>query len=136
VDVDCDLEQRHPAATMILNGRPYEMAWSSNGETMSVALGQSSFNIRISRGILRGNKDQMLKHGSEEEVISAPMPGMVVTLKVEPDQEIEIGQPLLILEAMKMENEIRSPVNGRVKQIHINPGNKVEKGEKLIILQK
>lgn len=136
VDVDCRMKRQHWDATMILDGRPFEVSWNTNGESLSVSLDQSNYDVRISRGMMSKNKAQMLKQGSEEEIISAPMPGMVVTVKVESDQEIQMGQPLLILEAMKMENEIRSPINGRVKQIMADPGNKVEKGDSLIILQK
>jgi biotin carboxyl carrier protein len=62
------------------------------------------------------------------------MPGMVVTVKVEDDQVVKRGEPLLILEAMKMENQLRSPVEGRILKVAVSQGQKVEKGEKLIII--
>jgi biotin carboxyl carrier protein len=59
---------------------------------------------------------------------------MVVTVKVEAEQRVKRGEPLLILEAMKMENQLRSPVDGRIMKIHVEEGRKVEKGEELITM--
>ena len=67
--------------------------------------------------------------------IKAPMPGLVLSINVEPGQEIVHGQPLLVLEAMKMENVLKSPGEGVVKKIHAIKGNPVEKGQLLIELE-
>lgn len=56
------------------------------------------------------------------------MPGLVLKLIAEVGQEIKLGEPLLILEAMKMENVIKSPGDGTVKAIHVTKGLAVEKG--------
>ena len=61
--------------------------------------------------------------------IHAQIPGLVSQLFVKPGDNVDIGQKLLILEAMKMENEIDSPIAGIVNDIHIKSGDKVEKGE-------
>lgn len=57
--------------------------------------------------------------------VKAPIPGLVTRLLVEPGQDVEPGQPLLILEAMKMENEIRAPRGGVVHQVHVSAGQSV-----------
>lgn len=64
--------------------------------------------------------------------IKAPMPGLVLNVIVEEGQEVNKGDNLLILEAMKMENIIKSPSAGTVKKISVNKGDKVEKNEILI----
>jgi biotin carboxyl carrier protein len=64
--------------------------------------------------------------------IKAPMPGLIVTLKVAEGDTVEIGDPLLILEAMKMENILKSPGDGVVKKILIKKGDSVEKNQALI----
>jgi biotin carboxyl carrier protein len=64
--------------------------------------------------------------------IKAPMPGLVLNVVVEEGQEVNKGDNLLVLEAMKMENIIKSPSTGIVKKIHVSKGNKVEKNEILI----
>lgn len=58
--------------------------------------------------------------------IKAPMPGKVVTLLVQPGQEVAAGQGLIVIEAMKMENELRAPKAGVIGTIHVQPGATVE----------
>jgi len=65
-------------------------------------------------------------------VIKAPMPGLVLRIQVEAGQQVEKGQALLVLEAMKMENVLKAPVAGVVAEIKAVAGAAVEKGEVLI----
>lgn len=67
--------------------------------------------------------------------VHAPMPALVVKLEVEVGQHVTPGQGLLILEAMKMENEIKAHFAGCVKSIHVQQGKAVEKGELLLVLE-
>lgn len=64
--------------------------------------------------------------------IKAPMPGLIIDLRVSDGDEVKPGDPLLILEAMKMENIIKSPGAGKVKKVKIKKGDSVEKGQVLI----
>ena len=65
-------------------------------------------------------------------VIKAPMPGLVLAVEVEEGQRVEEGQGVVVLEAMKMENEIKAVGSGVVNAIHVEPGQPVEKGTPLI----
>ena len=67
--------------------------------------------------------------------VKAPMPGMVLEVAAEIGQEIKKGDPLLILEAMKMENVIKSVGEGVVKAIHIKQGEALEKGQLMIEME-
>jgi biotin carboxyl carrier protein len=67
--------------------------------------------------------------------VKSVMPGVVKEVLVAADQAVESGQPLLILEAMKMENEIRAPRAGVVGTVHVAAGQAVEKGARLVSLQ-
>ncbi|HEY0608782.1 MAG TPA: acetyl-CoA carboxylase biotin carboxyl carrier protein subunit [Chitinophaga sp.] len=67
--------------------------------------------------------------------IKAPMPGLVLKVLVEPGQTIRKGDPVLVLEAMKMENVFKSAADAIVKAIKVAPGTAVEKGEVLIVLE-
>lgn len=64
--------------------------------------------------------------------IKAPMPGLILQVMVAAGEEVKAGQPLVILEAMKMENVIKSPRDGRVRELKAIKGNTVEKGAVLI----
>ncbi len=64
--------------------------------------------------------------------IKAPMPGLVLDIKIAPGDEVEEGDVILVLEAMKMENMIKSPGAGKIKSIKIEKGEAVEKGQVLI----
>jgi biotin carboxyl carrier protein len=67
------------------------------------------------------------------ELISAPMPGTILDIKV--GQTVKVGELLLILEAMKMENEIVSPKNGRIARVHTSKGASVSTGEPLVTIE-
>ncbi len=65
-------------------------------------------------------------------VIKAPMPGLVVRIQVEAGQAVTPGVGLVVLEAMKMENELRASAPGVVRAIRVGPGEAVEKGQVLV----
>lgn len=64
--------------------------------------------------------------------IKAPMPGLIVDIKVKEGDEVQKGDMLLILEAMKMENVIKSPGEGKVKSVNVKQGDGVEKNQVMI----
>ena len=72
-------------------------------------------------------------HG--EQKVVAPMPGRVVRVLVTPGDEVERRQPVVVVEAMKMENELRSPKTGRVKDVAVTPGTSVEAGRVLVVIE-
>ena len=65
-------------------------------------------------------------------VIKAPMPGLIIDLRIKAGDFVKVGDPLLVLEAMKMENIIKAPGEGTVKQVKIKKGDTVEKGQLLV----
>jgi biotin carboxyl carrier protein len=64
--------------------------------------------------------------------VKAPMPGLILDIKVQPGQEVKKGDPIMILEAMKMENIIKSPGDGVVKEVKVQVKQNVEKNQVLI----
>ncbi|RLI10274.1 hypothetical protein DRO33_05730 [Candidatus Bathyarchaeota archaeon] len=66
--------------------------------------------------------------------IISPIPGRVVALKVRPGDKVRKGDVLLIIEAMKMENEIRAPRDGTVKELLVSEGSSVSTGQPLLVL--
>ena len=70
--------------------------------------------------------------GSGPTTLKAPMPGLVVRVSVEEGSRVEAGSPLVVLEAMKMENELRATAAGVVKGVKVKAGQPVEKGQVLV----
>jgi biotin carboxyl carrier protein len=67
--------------------------------------------------------------------VRAPMPGLIVRVNVQVGDVVEAGQGVVVMEAMKMENELRATAAGRVKSIEVAPGAAVEKGTLLVALE-
>jgi len=67
--------------------------------------------------------------------VLAPMPGLIVRVNVAPGDEVEAGQGVVVMEAMKMENELRATSSGKVKSVEVSPGTAVEKGTLLVALE-
>ncbi len=70
--------------------------------------------------------------GPRKRELRAPMPGLVLAVHVKEGEEVESETPLLILEAMKMENELRAPGKARIKAIHVQPGEAVSRDQLLV----
>jgi len=71
---------------------------------------------------------------SSQRELRAVMPGKVVAVLVEVGTAVEVGQGVLVIEAMKMENEIAAPRSGTVQEIKVQPGQAVEAGELLAVI--
>ena len=73
-------------------------------------------------------------HESGEAMVRAPMPGLVLGLPMNPGSNVERGQTVVILEAMKMENDLASPISGKVKEIRVSKGQTVNQGDVLVVV--
>ena len=69
------------------------------------------------------------------QLVSVPMPGKIIAILVAEGDSVEKGQGLVIVEAMKMENEVRSPIAGEIKEIKVKPGDTVDGGAVLVIVE-
>lgn len=70
-----------------------------------------------------------------QEVVKAPMPGTILSINVKEGDNVKKGQILLILEAMKMENEIVSPRDGKIAKIVVSKGSSVNTGDDMVIIE-
>lgn len=110
---------------VIVDGRPYEIDIDAQQHWMEGPDGRHRVQVRATEPFITR---PVIKDG----LVSAPIPGRVVRVLVITGQTVEAGQPLVILEAMKMENEIRAVCPGMVQAVHIEPGQCVKHGEKLV----
>jgi biotin carboxyl carrier protein len=74
-------------------------------------------------------------HGHGQVTIAAPMPGRVVRVLVGAGDAVEARQPVVVVEAMKMENELRAPRAGRIREVTVTPGASVEAGRILAVIE-
>ncbi len=87
---------------------------------------KDKFDLLLEKLGMNGSSTVQIK------VLKAPMPGLIFEIKVKEGDEVKKGDPILILEAMKMENLLKSPGEGVVKEIKIKKGESVEKNQVLI----
>ncbi|OGU77447.1 MAG: hypothetical protein A2V93_09685 [Ignavibacteria bacterium RBG_16_34_14] len=121
-----------------VNNKSYLITAIKNGsEEFFVTLKGQTIEIKILSAIQEkaANLIEKTKVKHSITTIKSPMPGMILKIKKKVSEEIEQGDSLLILEAMKMENDIRSPVSGKIKEIKIKEGQAVEKGTPLMIIE-
>jgi biotin carboxyl carrier protein len=84
---------------------------------------------------VRDRETHSVRPASGDGRVKAPIPGLITRLHVENGQFVEAGQSVLVLEAMKMENDIRAPKDGMIRQIHIKPGQTVVLNEVLVEIE-
>jgi biotin carboxyl carrier protein len=74
-------------------------------------------------------------HATAAGEMRAPMPGMIVEVSVEPGQKVVKGQPLLVLEAMKMHQTFSAPFDGTVGEVSVEKGTQVAEGQPLVVVE-
>ncbi len=130
VDFDLELIQEPGLYSLILDGRQYRV-WIEGK-------GNGSYQLRLNHDVLVAEVEderQALRKAmapakpaaGQLVQVKAPMPGLVVKVEVAEGEDVQQGQGLAVIEAMKMENEIRSPISGVVKKVHIREGQTLEK---------
>ena len=117
-------------------GRSREVSVASAGETgeLLVGLGGRTVAVSVDGRRRRGTSDGG-PHTHGEQSIVAPMPGRIVRVLVGEGEEVAAGQAVVVVEAMKMENELRSPKAGRVTKVAVTPGMLVEAGRLLAVIE-
>ena len=125
-----------PVHHLSIDGRSHAVALIRGGEGWTVGLNGESLTAEVVDERTKALREMTGKGGKQAAggVVKAPMPGLVLRLEVAVGDSVGPGQGLVVLEAMKMENEIKSTVAGVVTAIRATPGQAVEKGALLIEL--
>lgn len=137
--ISVDLEQSGMTElySMLFDGASHELLIEAERFNYNVTLYGEQLVVQVederSRRLNAGRQTPGDASGSGS--VNAPIPGLVVKVLVEEGAEVVEGQSLVILEAMKMENEIRSVRNGTVAKINVAAGERVEQNASLIVLE-
>jgi biotin carboxyl carrier protein len=136
-----ELTLRSPEAgvyLLIADGRVYECLVQRDAVERALAhvhVARSSYDIALTdpKRLRAGQSAGAQSDGTAQVV--APMPGKVVRVLVEQGASVEAGEGLVVVEAMKMQNELKSPRAGRVSQLHATAGATVNAGDMLVVIE-
>lgn len=112
----------------------YAVSLEGNSENVLVTVAGRLYEVEIEDERERAAHQAERSRSQSSGDVKSVMPGVVVELLVSEGESVEQGQPLLILEAMKMQNEIGAPAAGVVKRVHVKEGQAVKGGAKLLSL--
>jgi biotin carboxyl carrier protein len=123
--------------SVLFDNHSYDMLVQPNRSIYTITFRGDQFLVEVederSRKLNAGRSGIALPQG--ELPVKAPISGLIVKVLVEPGDAVEDGQPLVILEAMKMENEIRSLRAGVVKSVTVTQGTRIEQNAVLLVLE-
>ena len=118
--------------SIVMGDRSYEVSIEADGDRYFVRHGASEQIVTLTDPGRRAREERGAAEGPQE--IVTVMPGKVVRLLVGEGEAVAAGQGVVVVEAMKMENEIASPKDGRIIAVKVEPGQAVEVGATLIVV--
>jgi biotin carboxyl carrier protein len=111
---------------VILKKEGKQVKLSVNGQILEVSIADPMDLLLKNLGL-----DKLMNKAADS--VKAPMPGLVLKVMVQPGDVVKKGDPLLILEAMKMENVIKSPTDGQIKEVKVSEKQAVDKNALMIV---
>ncbi|MCX8084553.1 MAG: acetyl-CoA carboxylase biotin carboxyl carrier protein subunit [Calditerrivibrio sp.] len=126
--------------SVIINGQSYAVDMTTKGDKYDIIVNGDHFNVEVLDEMKRLMKMRTSSTVEGRQVIEAPMPGYIWKMLKEVGDEVKAGEPIMILVAMKMENEIKSPKDGVIQEIFVkaseNPQEStVNIGDKLAVVE-
>jgi len=132
-EVDASKLPGGEVVSLLVDGRSYEATVSRNGTSCRVTIHGNTYDLLVRDELsARITGKSACRDETEIEKITAPMPGLVVEIKVEAGQTVSPGQPVVVVEAMKMQNELSCRSAGTVIQIHVSERQTVSSGQILL----
>ena len=122
--------------SLIVDNRSFEIEVDNTDDEYRVLVDGRNYRIHlVDERRVRVGAAQSGQQLQGRQMVSVPVPGKIIAVLVAVGDAVEKGQGLVIVEAMKMENEVRSPISGEVKEIKVKPGDTVEGGALLVIVE-
>ena len=126
---------KHDVVSIIIGGQHYEVKRERTAADVHYWVKNSRFAVEIRDPRSLRSRKSAAATGEGPQKLLAPMPGKVVRIILAAGSEVEAGQGVLVVEAMKMQNELKSPKKGTVKQVMVAEGASVTAGEVLAIVE-
>ncbi len=121
--------------SILIGGQAFEARVEARGAGLLVHVDSQEFAaVVIDPRQWRRRRGAAALASEGRQLVTAPMPGKVVRLLVSPGDRVEAGQGVLVVEAMKMQNEIRSPKRGSVERLMVAEGQAINAGEVLVVI--
>jgi len=122
--------------SLIVDSRSFEIEVDHKGDEYRVLVDGRNYHVSlVDERRVRAGGGPAGGGLQGRQTVSVPMPGKVIAILVSEGDAVEKGQGLVIVEAMKMENEVRSPIAGAVKEIRVKQGDTVEGGTALVVVE-
>ena len=129
------LSLQNDVRSLRIDGEQHEVSVRRRGEDYEVTSRHGTATVAVTDPLTHlAQQTRGGRGGRRHERVSAYMPGRVVAVLVQEGESVAAGQGIVVLEAMKMENEIRAEHDGTVRQIFVQPGQAVDTGEALFEL--
>ncbi len=125
----------HSSYTILVDNRSFDFEVVREGEDFVVASRGGAARVTLVDAARKPRHPGARPHAGGRASLKAMMPGRVVNVLVNVGDEVAAHQGLLVVEAMKMENELKAPKAGKVVEIKVKPGQTVEKGELLLVVE-
>jgi glutaconyl-CoA/methylmalonyl-CoA decarboxylase subunit gamma len=134
--VELDAFDHRGVVHLNLEGKSVELWMDGKAPEIGVVSADKRFHVQVenerTRALAGGSSKAA---GGGDKLVASPMPGRVLKVLVAEGDEIQAGKPLVVVEAMKMENELAATRDGKVKKVYVTPGTAVEGGAKLVELE-
>ena len=139
VEVDTDrldaVKQVEPGVfSVIVEGESFEIRALPSTSGLNLQVDANTFPVEVSDP-RNSSRKQRAARGTGHQNITAPMPGKVVRVLVQEGDSVEAGQGLVVVEAMKMQNEMKASRSGRVVELRVRDGDTVGANETLVVLE-
>lgn len=126
--------------SLLIDDRPHELFAVERAEGYDIVIGWDRYSVAVGTRGTRGpptapSGQTLEEHPAGGWVVLSPLTGVVVEVRASAGDEVSEGDVLLVIEAMKMNNELRAQTSGTVREVYVDAGRRVEPGMALLVLE-
>ena len=121
-----------------VDGEDFEVSMEKEGDFWKVEVEGRVFSIKVdgSKGESQSpRKKKGARKAKRSGVVSSSIPGKIISISVRQDELVSEGDVIMILEAMKMQNEIQAPISGKITELNCEPGDSIEANSPLMVIE-